>query len=72
MKFFMGKEESELSEGDLPDVPEEEPVDRPAFYEYMVQTPDEGKLKFSAFQITVMTLNCSKLKIMINALVWER
>ena len=41
MKLFMGKE-PEFSETDLPDVPEEEPVERPQYYEFMIHTPEEG------------------------------
>ena len=33
----------ELSEGDLPDVPEEEPSDKAPYWEYMIHTPDEGE-----------------------------
>ena len=41
MRMFVGQE-PEFSEMDLPDVPEEDPVERPPYYEYMVHTPDEG------------------------------
>jgi len=44
MKLFMGGlDEEEISEGDLPDVPEEEPVDRPAYYDHMIHTPELGE-----------------------------
>lgn len=33
----------ELSEGDLPDVPEEEPSDKAPYWEYMIHTPDEDE-----------------------------
>lgn len=47
MKMFLGAEPEfeldELEEGDLPDVPEEEPEELPEFYEYMIHTPSEGE-----------------------------
>ena len=51
MKLFMGRD-LEMSETDLPDVPEEEPVEKPPYYEYMIHTPDEGTptLRFSWYK----------------------
>ncbi|XP_063688726.1 coiled-coil domain-containing protein 171-like isoform X2 [Bolinopsis microptera] len=53
MRMFVGKE-PELSETDLPDVPEEDPVERPPHYEYMVHTPDEGETP-SEFELRMAT-----------------
>ena len=41
MKLFMGQE-PEISEMDLPSVPEEEPIERPPYYDIMIHTPVEG------------------------------
>ncbi|KAL5270759.1 hypothetical protein ACHWQZ_G001437 [Mnemiopsis leidyi] len=49
MKLFMGRD-LEMSETDLPDVPEEEPVEKPPYYEYMIHTPDEGETQ-SEFEL---------------------
>ena len=53
MKLFMGKE-PEFSETDLPDVPEEEPVERPQYYEFMIHTPEEGMYSLTWFNITYL------------------
>jgi hypothetical protein len=45
MKLFMGQE-PEISEMDLPSVPEEEPIERPPYYDIMIHTPVEGRSHF--------------------------
>ena len=41
MKFWGGGDD-DLSETDLPTVPDDEPVERPKYYEFMIHTPSEG------------------------------